>query len=109
MFLPPFSDDDPDGTGIVVGNCGQGQLERLQKKVIELQLQRSIAKGHGGTRGLIIQQILALTEIDPDGTPQTFADALKVPLRTVQRYVTDLVRSGTLIRQSDGWQVAKAA
>ena len=85
------------------------QLERLQKKVIELQLQRSIAKGHGGTRELIIQQILALTEIDPDGTPQTFADALKVPLRTVQRYVTDLVRSGTLIRQSDGWQVAKAA
>ena len=84
-------------------------LDRLQKKVMELQLQRAVAKGHETVRELIVQQILALTEIDPDGTPQTFADALKVPLRTVQRYVTDLVRSGTLIRQSDGWQVANAA
>ena len=84
-------------------------LDRLQKKVVELQLQRAVAKGHKSVRGLIVQQILVLTEIDPNATPQSFADVLKVPLRTVQRYVTDLVKSGTLIRQSDGWQVAKAA
>ena len=85
------------------------QLERLQRQVAELQLQRAVAKGRRNVRTLILQQILALTEIDPEGTPQSFADALSVPLRTVQRYVASLVRSGTLIRRDEGWQTSRAA
>ena len=85
------------------------QYERLQREVMELQLQRAVAKGPANVRALINQQILALAEMCPDGTPQTFADALKVPLRTMQRYVAALVKSGTIIRQHNGWQVPKAA
>lgn len=85
------------------------QLERLQKKVVELQLQRMVAHGSETIRALVLRQILTLAEIDPQGTPQSFADALKVPLRTVQRHVAGLLRTGALIRQSDGWQVPCAA
>ena len=85
------------------------QLERLQKKVMDLQLQRTVTEGAGNVRPLILQQILALAEIDPDGTTQSFADALDVPLRTVQRYVTGLVGRGELIRRDDGWRVLKSA
>ena len=85
------------------------QLERLQKKVMELQLQRAVTGRPETVRALILQQILALAEIDPDGTPQSFAGALKVPLRTVQRYVTGLVGAGTLVRRKEGWQVQSAA
>ena len=85
------------------------QYERLQLEVMELQLQRAVAKGPANVRALICRQILALAEMCPDGTPQSFANTLKVPLRTMQRYVAALVKSGAIIRQHDGWQVPKAA
>ena len=85
------------------------QYERLQREVMDLQLQRTVAKGPDKVRALINRQILALMEMCPDGTPKSFADTLKVPLRTVQRYVAGLVKSGAITRQHDGWQVPKAA
>ena len=87
----------------------KARIERLQRQVAELQLQRAVAKEPGDARALILQQILALTEIDPEGSPQSFADALSVPLRSIQRYVASLVRSGDLIRRNGGWQTARAA
>ena len=87
----------------------KAQIERLQKQVMDLQLERAVAKGASQTRGLIVRQILALATIRPDGTLQMFSDTLKVPLRTVQRYVESLVRSGTMKRHGGSWLVRTAA
>ena len=85
------------------------QYERLQREVMDLQLQRAVAKGPDKVRALINRQLLALAEMCPDGTPRSFADTLKVPLRTIQRYVAGLVKSGAIVHQHGGWQVSKAS
>ena len=81
------------------------QIKRMQKQVMDMQLQRTMAKGTKEVRSIVLRQILSLSAIRPDSTPQSLSDALKVPLRTIQRYVAELTRSGALRRRHDGWHV----
>ena len=85
------------------------QVERMQKQVMALQLERAVAKSASQVRGLVVRQILILAKLCPEGSPQLFSETLKVPLRTVQRYVAGLIKSGSLKRERDGWSVPLAA
>lgn len=85
------------------------QIERVQRHVMDMQLERAVAKTDSQARGLIIRQILALATIRPDATSQMLSDTLKVPLRTIQRYVEGLVRSSAMVRRQYGWCVLKAS
>jgi len=87
----------------------QMQIEEAKRMVVELQLKREVAKGTKQVRSLVCRQILVLSSVYHDSTPQMLADTLKVPLRSVQRYVESLVRSGELIRAPEGLRTSSAA
>ena len=83
----------------------RAQIEMIQRQVMDMQLERNMAKSGAQVRSLIIRQVLMLASVRPDSTPQTLSEALKVPLRTIQRYIEGLTKSGALNRQWDGWHV----
>ena len=83
------------------------QIERIQKEVMDMQLKRTMAKGAGQSRSIVLRQIIALVTINPECTSQSLSGMLKVPLRTIQRYIAGLARSGTLRWRHDGWHVSK--
>jgi len=84
------------------------RIERVQKMVIELQLERAVAKGTKEARSIACRQIAGLVSVYPDSTPRSLATTLKLPLRTVQRYLRDMIRQGAVSRGAEGFTVKAA-
>ena len=95
--LPP----DPLTDECMVAQARE-QIERVRKQVVELQLEREVTKGTKRIRSIIQRQILALVSVYPDMTPQSYAKTLKVPLRSIQRYLASLIRDGLIKQTSEG-------
>lgn len=85
------------------------RIERAQQSVVALQLERTVHAGAKARRNTVCSQILELVSVYPESTPQSLARALSVPLRTVQRYLAGLMRSGAIVRRRDGLELAQSA
>ena len=82
------------------------RINRIEREVMQLQLERKLAVNEPERRELICRQIVKLASIYPDSTPQTISAAIEIPVRAAQRYIKKLVRVGSLLRGFDGFRVA---
>lgn len=82
------------------------RIKRVEQEVMQLQLERKLAAGEPERRELICRQIVKLASICPESTPQSLSAAIEVPVRTVQRYISKLLRIGTLLHGVNGLQVS---
>ena len=85
------------------GYTGAGRRPALNKLLTELrEFGHTVTKGTKRIRSIIQRQILALVSVYPDMTPQSYAKTLKVPLRSIQRYLASLIRDGLIKQTSEG-------
>lgn len=75
------------------------KIRQIQNVVMEMQAEREIAKGAENRRELIRRQILCELAANPGATSQSLSQILDVPLRSVQRYLAQLSKSGELARK----------